>query len=131
VIAASLADLGLYHRPSFSTLIQVNLASRSRPSAKPRALGDKAQLVHRGVCGQMDRTAGSAPHGVSAVNTVMSSPVVPRVVSVIVVAVISRRWWRCDKTCHRRHSSADCGAEGRTVTAGSGSPDCSPAACAD
>ena len=73
----------------------------------------------------------SAPHGVSAVNTVMSSPVVPRVVSVIVVALIGRRWWRCDKTCHRPYGSADSGAEGRTVTASSGSPDCSPAACAD
>jgi hypothetical protein len=72
-----------------------------------------------------------APRGLSAINAVMSSSVVPRVVSVIVVAVISRRWWRCDKACHRPHSSADSGAEGRTVTAGSGSPDCSPAACAD
>jgi hypothetical protein len=50
---------------------------------------------------------------------------------VIVGAVISRRWGRCDKTCHRPHSAADCGAEGGTVTAGSGSPDCSPAARAD
>ena len=61
----------------------------------------------------------------------MSSPVVPRVVPVIVVAVIGRRLWRCDKACYRSNSSADCGAEGRTVTAGGGSPDCSPAACAD
>jgi hypothetical protein len=73
----------------------------------------------------------SAPDDVSAVNTVVFSPVVPRVVSVIVVAVISRRWWRCDKTRYRPHSSADCGAEGRTVTPCSGSPDCSPAAGAD
>jgi hypothetical protein len=50
---------------------------------------------------------------------------------IIVVAVMSWRWWRCEKTCHRPHSSADCGAEGRTVTAGGGSPDCSPATCAD
>jgi hypothetical protein len=50
---------------------------------------------------------------------------------VIVVAVISRRWGRCDKACHRPYSAADSGAEGRTMTAGSGSPDRSPTACAD
>ena len=31
----------------------------------------------------------------------------------------------------RPHSSSDRGPEGRTVTTGSGSPDCSPATCAD
>jgi hypothetical protein len=68
-----------------------------------------------------------------------SSPVVTRVVSVtvvavmpvIVVAVISGRGWRCDKAGDRPHSSSDRGAEGGTVTTGSGSPDCSPTACAD
>ena len=50
---------------------------------------------------------------------------------VIVVAVISRRGWRCDKARDRPYSTADCGPEGRAVTAGSGSPDCSPTACAD
>jgi hypothetical protein len=51
--------------------------------------------------------------------------------SVIVIAVISRRWWRCEKASDRPHSSTDRGAEGRTVTTGSGSPNCSPTACAD
>ena len=69
----------------------------------------------------------------------MSSPVVARVVavivgavvSVIVITVISRRWWRGDKACDRPHGSADCGTERRTMTARSGSPDCSPTARAD
>jgi hypothetical protein len=63
----------------------------------------------------------------------MSSPVT-RVVSVIVVAVmpvvvvavISRRGWRCDKPCDSPYSTADCGPEGRAVTAGSGSPIAAP-----
>ena len=50
---------------------------------------------------------------------------------VIIVAVIGRRGWRCDKASDRSYGSADCRAQGRTVTTGSGSPDCSPAACAD
>lgn len=49
----------------------------------------------------------------------------------VIVSVIRRRRWRCDKTCDRPHSSADCRSEGCTVTAGSGSPDSSPTACAD
>ena len=49
----------------------------------------------------------------------------------IVVAVISRRCGRCDKTGQRPHSTADCSTEGGTVTAGSGSTDCRPAARAD
>ena len=50
---------------------------------------------------------------------------------VMIVAVIGRRGWSCEKTCDRPHSSADCGPEGRAVTTGSGSPDCSPTARAD
>ena len=50
---------------------------------------------------------------------------------VIVGAVISGRRGRCDKARDRPHSSANCRAEGRTVTAGSGSPDGSPTACAN
>ena len=68
----------------------------------------------------------------------MMSPSVTRVVAVIVVAVlpvivgvISRRGWGRDKACDRPYSSADCRAQGRTVTAGSRSPDCSPTARAD
>ena len=49
----------------------------------------------------------------------------------IVVAVVSRRGWRCDKAGDRADGSADRGPEGRAVTAGSGSTDCSPTACAD
>jgi hypothetical protein len=41
------------------------------------------------------------------------------------------RRWRRDKAAHRTHCSPDGGAEGRTVSTGSSSPDCSPAACAD
>ena len=104
--------------------------------ARPRHRNDACRSVTRGsVCRGGRR---GAPHGVSAVNTVMSSPVVPRVLSVIVVAVmpvivavISGRRRGGNKACHRPHSSADCGAEGRTVTAGSGSPDCSPGAGTD
>jgi hypothetical protein len=69
----------------------------------------------------------------------MSSAAVARVVSVIVVAVLpvvvvavmSRRRWRSDQAPHHTDSSADCGAEGRTMTAGRRSSDRSPAACAD
>jgi len=50
---------------------------------------------------------------------------------VIVVAVVSRRGWRCDKAGDRADGSADRGPEGRAVTAGSGSTDCSPTDCAD
>ena len=50
---------------------------------------------------------------------------------VVVVAVISRRGWGCDKPCDRPYSTADRGPEGRAVTARSGSPDRSPTACAD
>ena len=50
---------------------------------------------------------------------------------VIVGAVISGRRGRCDKARDRPHSSANCRPEGRTVTAGSGSPDGSPTACAN
>jgi len=66
------------------------------------------------------------------------SSAVTRVVSVIVVAVmpmiivaISRRGWSRDKARDCPDSSADCRAQGRAVTAGSGSPDCSATACAD
>jgi hypothetical protein len=50
---------------------------------------------------------------------------------VIIVAVISRRGWRCEKACDRPYGSADCGPEGRAVTAGSGSPDGCATARAD
>jgi hypothetical protein len=67
------------------------------------------------------------------------SPVVARVVLVIVIAVMpviivcvmSRRRWRCDKASHCTHGSADRSAERRTVTASSGSPNCSAAAGTD
>ena len=50
---------------------------------------------------------------------------------VIVVAVINRWRWRCEQARDRSHSAADCGTEGRAMTTRSGSPDCSPTACAD
>jgi len=66
------------------------------------------------------------------------SSAVTRVVSVIVVAVmpmiviaVSRRRWRREQACDRPDSPADCRSERCTVTAGSGSPDSSPTACAD
>jgi hypothetical protein len=65
-----------------------------------------------------------------SVTRVVSVIVVP-VMPVIVVAVINRRGWGRDKACDRPYSSADCRAQGRTVTAGSRSPDCSPTARAD
>ena len=49
----------------------------------------------------------------------------------IVVAAISRRRWRCNKARNLAYGSPDCGPEGRTMSAGSGSPDRSSAACAD
>ena len=48
---------------------------------------------------------------------------------VIVVRVMSGRWWCGDQTPHCTHSSADCRAERGTVTTGCGSPDRSPATC--
>jgi hypothetical protein len=50
---------------------------------------------------------------------------------VIVVAVINRWWWRCEQARDRSHSAADCGTEGRAMTAGSGGPDCRPTPGAD
>ena len=63
--------------------------------------------------------------------TRVASVIIRAVVPVIVGAVISGRRGRCDKARDRPHSSANCRAEGRTVTAGSGSPDGSPTACAN
>ena len=80
-----------------------------------------------------------ASHRLAAVNTVMSPSVVTRVLSVtvgavlpvIVVSVMSGRWWRCDKAPHCTHCSADRGAESSTMPTGSGSADCSPTTGAD
>jgi hypothetical protein len=44
---------------------------------------------------------------------------------------VSRWRWSSDKAAHRTHRSSDSGAQGRTVSASSSSPDCGPAACAD
>src|SRR4029077_10449326 len=98
------------------------------PASANAIVNDACRSVPRGRLCWGGRCSSS--RGVSAVDTVMSWLVVPRVVSAIVIAVINRRGWALDKTCPRPHSAADCGAEGRTVTAGSGSPDSSPAACA-
>jgi hypothetical protein len=49
----------------------------------------------------------------------------------VIVSVIRRRRWRCDQARDRPYSSADCRSQSRAVTAGSGSPDSSPTACAD
>jgi len=59
------------------------------------------------------------------------SPLVTRVLSVIVVAVISRRRRCSDQASHRTDGSADRGAHGGTVTTGSSSPDRSSAGRAD
>ena len=40
-------------------------------------------------------------------------------------------WWRRDKASHRTDRSADGSTKRRAVPTGSGSPDCSAAACAD
>jgi hypothetical protein len=45
---------------------------------------------------------------------------------VIIVAVISTRWRRCDKAGDRPHGSPDRGTEGGPMTASSGSPDRGP-----
>jgi hypothetical protein len=81
---------------------------------------------------------GGRRNRLSAVNTMMSPPVITRVLSLIVVAVmpvivvaVSRRGRGCDKARDRSYGSADCRAQGRAVTASSRSPDCSPTACAD
>ena len=47
------------------------------------------------------------------------------------LVAVSRWRWRGDKAAHRTHRSSDSGAQGRTVSASSRSPDCSPTACAD
>jgi len=70
---------------------------------------------------------------------VMSPSVVTRVLSVtvvavmpvIVVSVMSGRWWRCDKAPHCTHSSADRSAESSAMPTGGGSAYCSPTTGAD
>jgi hypothetical protein len=107
-------------------------------AAAPATNGGEAR-ARTDVCGSVTRAHVCRGGRRGVLCRVMSSPVVTRVasvivvtvMSVIVVTVVSRRRWRCNEACDRPYSSTHCGAQGRTVTAGSGSPDCSSTACAD